>query len=103
MHLQLSAMRLGQTQFERKRGITLYDRGWRQNVRHVLGERWLSALLWPLVDSPLPNWEFERADCSTSDDKIGDTACHKCCNGRGASAEQDQTLTRRHVELGTTD
>jgi len=54
LYAQLSALRRGQTQYEWKHGTAPYDRGWRENVRLTLGERPVLALLWPLLESPLP-------------------------------------------------
>ncbi|KAM3824843.1 putative palmitoyltransferase ZDHHC24 [Vipera latastei] len=44
----------GQTTKEWFDGNRQYHLGWRNNLRQVLGDRWLLAFLTPFVDSPLP-------------------------------------------------
>lgn len=44
----------GQTGYERKQNLKLYDLGAKQNFLDVLGKRWYLAWLWPRVSSKLP-------------------------------------------------
>ncbi|KAF0302566.1 putative palmitoyltransferase ZDHHC24 [Amphibalanus amphitrite] len=106
VYLQLSALRRGQTQFERKRGITLYDRGLRQNLRNVLGERWLVALFWPFADSPLPAVEETTEDGGVGAGKadIGDDECSEASGERLVGDDRDdQMLTKRLTRRPSTD
>jgi palmitoyltransferase len=52
--LQLLQLFNGQTQYERKCGIEIYDNGAEYNIRAVFGERWYIAWLSPWIRSPLP-------------------------------------------------
>ncbi|XP_037085868.1 probable palmitoyltransferase ZDHHC24 [Pollicipes pollicipes] len=76
LYTQLSALLRGQTQYERKHRLREFDRGWQQNVRSVLGHRWLLALLWPLAQSSLPpdGADTEDGDTSASQPAAGDAA-----------------------------
>lgn len=42
----------GQTKYERKKDIRLYNQGWKKNVRELLGDRWILVFLWPWTKSP---------------------------------------------------
>ena len=44
----------GQVSYERVHRIHIYDCGWKENVRQVLGMRWYIAWLSPFIHSPLP-------------------------------------------------
>ena len=44
----------GQTQFEQKKGIEMYNNGLEFNIQSVFGERWYIAWLSPWIRSPLP-------------------------------------------------
>lgn len=51
---QYSALLQGQTQYERKHSITIYDLGWQRNIKEVLGTRWCLVWIFPTLPSPLP-------------------------------------------------
>lgn len=40
---------------ESNKKIHIYDLGWKQNIKEVLGERWYLALILPYVKSQLPH------------------------------------------------
>ncbi|XP_025029462.1 probable palmitoyltransferase ZDHHC24 [Python bivittatus] len=44
----------GQTTKEWFEGNRQYDLGWRNNLRQVMGDRWILAFLTPFIASPLP-------------------------------------------------
>ncbi|XP_063172961.1 probable palmitoyltransferase ZDHHC24 [Candoia aspera] len=48
----------GQTTKEWFEGNRQYDLGWRNNLRQVMGDRWLLAFLTPFTASPLPGGEI---------------------------------------------
>ena len=54
LHAQLSQLRHGQTQFEKKKGIYTYDVGLYDNVVDVLGKKWYLVWLFPFIPSRLP-------------------------------------------------
>lgn len=53
-------MRKGQVTYENANNIRLYDYGWKQNLKEILGERWYLTWIFPTIVSELPhdgiNW-----------------------------------------------
>jgi len=52
--VQVAQIVRGQTRYERKRGVLMYDNGLMCNIRAVFGERWYVAWICPWIKSPLP-------------------------------------------------
>lgn len=52
-YMQIKSIYHGQTQYERRNDIRVYDLGWRRNFQDVLGSRWLLTWFNPFVVSPL--------------------------------------------------
>ncbi len=48
---QLVCIYRGQTQYEKKKGVTKYNQGWRKNLRELLGDRWVLVFFWPWTKS----------------------------------------------------
>lgn len=53
IQVQVTQIQRGQTKYERKVNIRVYDKGWRYTVREVLGERWYLVWLCPWLSSPI--------------------------------------------------
>lgn len=51
---QFAQLRFGQTEYERKKGLLEYDKGWKSNFEAVCGRNWRLILLAPWISSPLP-------------------------------------------------
>ena len=64
--LQIQIMQLynGQTKYERKKTITLYNLGWKKNAKDILGHRWLLVWICPWITSHVEGRGFHfRTKC----------------------------------------
>ena len=60
---QIQYISRGQTKYEYKKKIMIYNQGWRQNVKEVLGDRWILVFLWPwTISRPGDGIHFRKSD-----------------------------------------
>lgn len=60
---QIQFVSQGQTKYENKKDIRIYNQGWRRNVSEILGPKWFLVFFWPwTVSKPGDGIHFSKSE-----------------------------------------